>query len=150
MPYTKVPCFVKGFHKTWNRCVRRILKVPNLTHTRFLSFMMQCKNSEEQICNRFTAMVRTMNNSSNVKVRCIAERGINTKNTIIGQNISYIKSKTGLSFYSIIFGKQKLCFNTYDVQDYCTLAAINELTSLNVNIYNEIESVMFKNYLCSY
>ena len=141
---------VKGFHKTWNRCVRRLLKVPNMTHTRFLSFLMQCKSSEEQICERFTAMVRTMNNSSNMKVKFIAERGINIKSTIIGQNLSFIKLKTGASVHSIVFVKQKLCFNSYDVQDYCTLAAINELTSFNVNIYDVTESVMFKNFLCSY
>ena len=54
---------------------------------------MTCGSSGEQIRVRFTPMLKNMCNSLNRRVKFIADRGIALSSTLIGENLSYIRSK---------------------------------------------------------
>jgi hypothetical protein len=56
---------VREFQVMWNRCVRRILKRPYATHTRFLPLIMEISSATDQIYGRFIKMCRAMEKSEN-------------------------------------------------------------------------------------
>ena len=138
---------VNSFHKMWNRCVRRLLRLPWRTHCRFLPSLMDCRNSDEQICTRFLSMLRTMCNNSNGKVKFIANRGVTLSCTLIGENISYIKSKqNNLWSMDLLTSRRRLVFTHLSDEDQCALIAIKELMDCN-NIIGEPQKTEFCNYL---
>ena len=76
---------VKSFHPMWNRCVRKLLCLPLMTHVRFLPELMKCPHSWVMVAGRFL-----MKKSNNVIVRHVAMPGMGCANSIISHNLGYI------------------------------------------------------------
>ena len=81
---------VAYFQTMWNRCIRRILNLPNTTHRRYLPLLNGTCSALEQIYCRFISMLQIMLFSTNVKVRYISERFVYNCNSIVGANLNII------------------------------------------------------------
>lgn len=138
---------VQSFHTMWNRCVRRIYRLPYKTHTRFLPHILNARTSDEQICQRFLLMVKRMCSSNNARIRNIANRGLQNCSTIIGENLSYIKCKSGINKDALMTLGSRLTFHRYSDNDKCTLLAICELAQSRCEIFTNTEQQYFLNYL---
>ena len=133
---------VSQFHTMYNRCVRRILKLPYMTHTRFLPLLTDRPNSREEITARFVKMVFTASQSDNSFIKHILNRSIKTANSIIGSNIDYIKTVFSLSLSdmrSFNFRKQ----DTLTVEDKCTVQAIKDLKNFAID-FTDFDEFLYK------
>ena len=139
---------IDSFHKMWNRCVRRLLKLPYRTRTKYLPHLIQSKTSDEQICERFVSLLISMLTGPNTRLNFIANRGIHISNTLIGENISYIKNRldSKLRNCNVFELKKHICFRMYNDNDYCTIQAIKELS--NCEFLNENEKTALITFLC--
>ena len=84
----------------------------------------------------------------NNRLNFIANRGIQISNTLIGENISYMKNRldSKLRICDIFQLKKNLCFQMYNDNDCCTIQAIQELS--NCEFLNENEKTAFITFLC--
>ena len=69
---------VQQIFTTWNRGVRRMLKLPWLTHRRFLPHIAGLPSAEVMVYRRFVKMARTMISSTNEIVNFIAAMCVKT------------------------------------------------------------------------
>jgi hypothetical protein len=83
---------LRDFCTMWNRCVRRLLHLPNRTHCRFLPSLARMKSPMEQISGSFLRLYQHMITSNNDIVRFIAERGGLDAQSVIGGNLHYLSS----------------------------------------------------------
>ena len=148
---------VMFFQTMWNRCIRRMLNLPNTTHTRLLPLLNGTCSALEQIYCRFVTLVQTMLENTNVKVRYLANRFSKTANSIIGANLQVI---------SMQFNHDKskvMVFNRIQLRDMFvakyegflqTACQINELRlSLEGNAFipgfDTHEILHMRNFLCT-
>jgi hypothetical protein len=123
---------VSLFHTAFNRCVRRLLHLPNTTHTRYLPLLIGLPSSREQICSRFDKVIENVKSLNNTTVKFIITKALSDCNSVCykNQNISKLLEKTVLT-----------------EDDLCIVEAIKELK--NVVIFDCDESQEFINSLCS-
>ena len=88
---------VNDIHTMWNRSVRRLLNLPQQTHTRYLPHLLGVPHSKVQVFRMFAKMMKTMLNSDNRIVCYVARAGVQNANTIIGDNIKFIQRASGIS-----------------------------------------------------
>ena len=55
-------CTVKYYSTMWNRCVRRLLNLPNTTHCRYLSQLAGITSPHDQICHTFLKLLNISDN----------------------------------------------------------------------------------------
>ena len=67
---------LQDYSKMWNRCVRRVLNLPNTTHCKLLPQLSEISYPHDQICRIFLRMIKTMLASENEIVRFMAKPGI--------------------------------------------------------------------------
>ena len=136
---------LRDFTVAWNRCVRRLLCLPNKTHCRFLVYLIDSQDPHDRICNTFIRQVICMKNSENQLVKHIAIRGKNSE-TIIGKNSNYISQHYGMHTKDIL--KSTVSLERCTSEDLCTIRAIKDIINGNVK-FTELECAMFVNYLCT-
>ncbi len=81
---------VVEFQTKWNRCVRRVLRLPYTTHTRFLPLIMD-------ISSRFLKMCNKMQISDIVQVRYLTCCSMASPKSIIGTNLNIIGRRLHLN-----------------------------------------------------
>ncbi len=77
----------------WNRCVRRILQLPDATHTRFLLQFMEISSATDQICGQFLKMCKVMEHAKNSQVHFLTKFSISTPRSIISSNLRTVKKR---------------------------------------------------------
>ena len=138
---------LKDFTVMWNRCVRRLLCLPNMTHSRFLPHISGMCTPHDQICNSFLKMLSNMRISDNELVRYMSQRSYNP-NSIIGGNLKYIQRHYGLPKTIDCTCKHgKLTTDTCNLEDLVIISLIKELLFDNV-ILSKIQCISLLNYLC--
>ena len=125
---------VDSFHKLHNRCVRRLLRLPYATHTRYLPAFTGTAISVERICSRFVKLYLNMTSNDNTIIRTIAKISAATSRSIIGGNLLMITKKYNCQIdsntgHSII--KPKLT-----EKDQCTVQAIRDATDIKIDFFN--------------
>ena len=137
---------VKQFYTMWNRCVRRILKLPYTTHVRFLPKLIQCPHAWEQVSQRFVNMVKAMLNSNNKIIRFIAKSGMNNRNTIIGSNLWHITSNAKCD---AMLGNIK--FYNLSEEESATVQVIQELRDAGqlVDNFTSSEQISLLYFCCT-
>ena len=122
---------VHDFQTMWNRCVRRIFKLPYMTHTRFLPHLLGICSAMDQIYCRFLNMIKGMRESANRRVRYITRLAEANPRSIIGSNLRLIARKVNVDLNNIVeMGQVQLKFsyiNNCTDEDTITLDFINEL-----------------------
>jgi hypothetical protein len=83
---------LKDFMTLWNRCTRRLCRLPPKTHCRFLPHITEMKSPHDKICEMFLGIYERMSKSDNVFVKFIATKGTANIQTIIGDNLNYIQN----------------------------------------------------------
>ena len=86
---------VGQFQTMWNRCVRRILDLPDTTHRILLPGLVHRLSAIEQIYCRFVKMAKMMLESENVKVKFLVRKALLDSNSIINTNVSVIAKAAG-------------------------------------------------------
>ena len=90
------PLHDRGFNDfcvTWNKGVRRMLNVSNMTHTALLGEMINTCHISIQLVKRFCKFVDLMLTSCNAIVRHFVRRAINSAQSPIGRNIAVIRHR---------------------------------------------------------
>ena len=129
---------VAGFHKMYNRCVRRILGLPYTTHTRYLPHISGYALSTIQIRNMFKTMTMSMVNSQNTKVKYAVDMLLENAQTIIGSNMLHCKETIAND-------------TNLTLQEQGTIQAIKELRRKDFDfspIFTRDEQNDFLNFLC--
>jgi len=85
--------YIENFFTTWNKCVRRLWKLPYTTHTEILPHLVSSLHVTDQIYIRFQTMLQKMNVSKNIKLSTIVQMFINDHRSIIGMNAYILKRK---------------------------------------------------------
>jgi hypothetical protein len=133
---------ISDFIVLWNKCVRRLLKLPRKTHRRFLHHLAEMPDPLQKICSMFLSMYTAMTKSRNELINFIARRGHMNQNTIIGMNLNFIKR-----LYSSVDIKHHSCACTVD--DNTTVEAIKDcLDSKLDNFFSYEERVLWLSTLC--
>ena len=87
---------VNEFYTAYNRCVRRVLRLPHMTHTRFLQHFTGMPSCHDMVCQRFLKLFWTMM-EGNSDVRYLAMMSARSAQSIIGGNLKYIERKYGVN-----------------------------------------------------
>ena len=134
---------ISQFHTMYNRCVRRILKLPFRTHTRYLPLLAERANSREEIVARFVRLLFSALQSDNSLIRHVSNRALATTNSIIGANMDYIKTTYRISFSQIsTFDFRKQHLQTITQEDLCNIQAIKDIKNFEIDFF-EINEFFF-------
>ena len=127
---------LKDFTTMWNRCVRRLLNLPNRTHTRFLPEITQMLSPSVQIARMFIKQVDSMMSSDNKFVKYLAKRAELYANTIIAGNL-YVIEQSKLS-----------CPRQLSKEDLCTTSIIKDLVFRDVPVLSTLQQLQLLHSLC--
>jgi hypothetical protein len=75
----------------WNKAVRRVLKLPNKTHTWLLGPLLGTQHISHQLKCRFLKFFHSMSTCTNNLVNMLHRISVNTCTTMIGQNFSALR-----------------------------------------------------------
>ena len=98
------PLHDRGFNDfcvTWNKGVRRMLNISNMTHTAFLGQIINTCHIPIQLVKRFCKFVDLMLTSCNAIVRHFVRRAINSAQSLIGRNIAVIRHRYAICVVDI-------------------------------------------------
>lgn len=144
---------VKDFQTMWNRCVRRILKLPNCTHTRLLPILLDSLSAYDQIQVRIVKIVQSMLESKNVKVRYLANLSIKKVNSVIGGNIMTVSRNLNCDAESVILLNtndiKRMFYSKFNECDTQLASQILELRGLTVPGFSNDELYTVFNFLCT-
>ena len=135
------------FHRIWNRGVRRLLKLPYQTHTRFLPHLAEMPHPEADISRRFVKSLHKMLYSSNSLLEYISILGTQCADTIIGRNLKYIDQVCSRDdpVFCLNF-KIKRLYCSQD--DFCAIQAIKDLKDNAEQFLNYHDAHEFLQFLC--
>ena len=137
---------VDSFHKLYNRCVRRLLRLPYATHTRYLPAFTGTAISIESICSRFVKLYLNMRDNDNTIVRTIANFSAATSGSIIGGNLLTITKKYKCQIApntGYLIMKPRM-----SQSDQCTIQAIRDARDFKIDFLTKNERDFFINELC--
>ena len=120
---------IRNFVVMWNRCVRRLLKLPRMTHTRYLSKLVRAPYVLEQIFSRFVRMVNCMIGNHNQTVKYLAGYALSSKNSIICSNVHYIATEMNMDIKDVLTCKS-FCGKLFNLtrEDWVNICSIRDLT----------------------
>ena len=80
--------YVKQLNTEWNKAVRRVMRLPYKTHTRFLPYLVQGKPFNDQHFNRVAKFVKSFIVSKNVHVAFLGQRARYSSTGSLGRNFT--------------------------------------------------------------
>ena len=92
---------IKQFETMWNRCVRRILDLPLLTHRILLPGLIGKLSAVEQIYCRFVKLYNGMLKSDNKRIVYIAKMSNTYRHSIIAENLSLISKRLDCDIFTL-------------------------------------------------
>ena len=140
---------VNKFHTAFNRGVRRLLQLPPRTHTRLLPEISGIPLSVDSVSLRCVRLYRSMAKSENSRVKFMYDYANDSKMTIIGNNLDFIR--TLYEFRESELPNVKSCFvsKPCDTVDQPAITAIKDLLFGHLDgIYNDIERCVLLHDLC--
>jgi hypothetical protein len=93
---------VKEFVTAWNRCVRRLLRLPFMTHTRYLPHLLGSSGVTDQIYSRFVKMCNSIRVSENQRLKFLFESCVRHSRSIIGGNLRVVAKRLGMSISKVL------------------------------------------------
>jgi hypothetical protein len=135
---------VSEMYTAYNRCVRRMLRLPYNTHTRFLQHFTGTPSCHDMVCQRFLKLFWTMIECGNEDVKYLAMMAARSAHSIIGGNLKYIERQYG----AVPRANQKL--RLYECPEY-ELAAVQAIKELKYDTvsFTRQEQSEFINFLCT-
>ena len=141
------------YYTMWNRIIRRLLRLPWQTHTRFLPHLIDSPHCISQIFHRFVKMVDTMQTCENYTVNYIVNKCVNSADSIIGGNLRYIEKETNSDRKTLLIlhktlpmePTKLLCSN----DDICKVTAIRDLLFSEIPYLDFDEKQLMLNILCT-
>ena len=90
------------FYIAWNKSVRRLASVSNITHTYLLKYISERPHVTEQIYLRTGRLISSMMVSKNPLIKFMAGCNFDNFDSIIGGNLSEVSKYTSLSKEDIL------------------------------------------------
>lgn len=144
---------VKDFQVMWNRCVRRILKLPNCTHTKLLPILMNTLSAYDQIQIRIVKIIQSMLVSKNAKIKYLAELSVRKANSTIGANIQIVCRNINCDIKTVIgFNDSAIKEKFYFKQKECDILCANQILEIRHNVipgFNDEELSTILTFLCT-
>lgn len=125
---------VNKFYTAYNRCLRRLFRLPNTTHTRFLPLLNGLPSAQKQICRRSLTMIDKMKNVPNPTVNYIVSASLVDCNSISRHNRDVMQNIDNAPPPS--------------PDDVCVANAILELNHFTTPL-NDVEADELSNFLCT-
>jgi hypothetical protein len=140
---------IQKFHTAFNRGVRRILRLPAMTHTRYLPGISGIPLSVDSITRRCVRLYQTMNMSENSKVKFIFDYAISSKETIIGSNLAFIRSLYNFHGDGLPNLKSQYVSKPCDIIDLTVIEAIKDLLFGHLDcLFDKFEYIFILNNMC--
>jgi hypothetical protein len=138
---------VSQFYTMYNKCIRRLLKLPHMTHTRFLSAFTGRKCVQDQIADRFKKLYMSMLINQNSAIRFIVQFCAKTSESVIGRNMRYLSDVYKIQEDKLVCSK--FVSKHLSVSDKCVIQAICDIRSNAVCCLDSLEAEEYLQHLCN-
>lgn len=148
---------MKEFTTAWNRCVRRLLRLPHMTHTRYLPHLIGTPGVTDIIYCRFLKMCSSMMMSSNHRVNFLFKVSVSNPKSIIRGNLRLIEKRLDMNLSDVIHNGAGLLKRVYKMEasdsDIVALDFIKQLRSVIhfndcVPGFNNCELIDILHFVC--
>ena len=143
---------VREFVTAWNRSVRRLFRLPFMTHTRYLPHMLDAPPVLDQIYSRFVNMCNAMYKSDNVRLNFLFRVCVSDNRSLIGGNLTLIANRLNINVDKVMYVGVSQLKGAYmsDVSDADVMALhfINELRCDILPGFNESEVSDMLYFIC--
>lgn len=121
----------------WNKAIRRIWNLPNITHCNLLPYLSNSMNVRDQLICRFVKMFLVMYNSENPIMSYMAKRATVSSSGFIGRNLIYVKDllNVNVAELSSINIKTLLAESYKSASEKCNATLIKELCAIRDGDY---------------
>lgn len=141
---------MKMFEVVWNRSVRRLFKLPHMTHTRYLPCFTETPRVRNQIFIRFINMCKSFYSSQNERVRFLFELCHSNARSIIGGNLSLIAQNLNIRVGEVMgAGVGLLKDQQLSQEDERALALIMELRNDCIPGFTQDEIGFIQTFVCN-
>ena len=143
--------YFNKFVIAWNKCIRRIWKIPWNTHTNILPFLSDTLYIIDTIYRRIIRMYDNMKQSNNLKLKAIYVLSCNDFTSIIGRNVRTINNRYEANIDVSNFDhfanelKMKVCHTGNIVKE---LSLILD-GKCRLNNFDEEEILYLRDFLCT-
>ena len=143
---------LKDFVIAWNRCVRRLFRLPFMTHTRYLPHLLGTPAVLDQIYLRFINMCNSMCKSDNKRMRFLFEVCASNTRSVIGGNLALIAKRLNVDNVKVLCSgaSQLRCAYKLEVSDVDIMALhlVKELRYDFIPGFNasEVNDILY--YVC--
>ena len=117
---------MQSIYCSWRVAVRKIWRVPNITHCNLLPYLAGCIDIKLWFARRSINFINNICNSDNIVVRTIANMGLHGSYSIIGGNKRYLENNFSFSVKNI----NKMWHDSYDVENARIAEQVKELCSI--------------------
>ena len=138
----------RSFHTMWNQCVRRLLKLPMMTHSQYLELLVNQASSTVQVAQRFARMCQSMIDNDNNDTGYLVKIGLSSADTIIGRNMRWIGRQMGKSTQELMRKNCKLT-DSSSKEDHWAVKTIQELRKCQCGPLNDYERLCLLQDLCT-
>ena len=136
---------------TWNKCVRRLLNIPQRTHCALLPRLIGLNPIQFDIENRFFKYVKQWLCSHNTIVQYIITRSMHGFHGILGRSIKHIVNKynCNLKSFSDCDRLLNISGQNVDSSQVQKVEQIKELLQCKLSGFNDSEQYDIISYLCT-
>lgn len=82
--------YISKFYVTWRKCIRKLLNIPNLTHSKLINLIVDDIPIEIQLYKRFMKFLYKAYNSNNNNISFCTKLMLNGSNSVINNNLTHI------------------------------------------------------------
>ena len=125
---------VNCIYVAWKKAIRKIWKIPNISHCRLLPYMNDCNYIDSILERRCIRFLYNIFNSENQLYTSMIKYSLTNYDSTLGENIRYLMHKYKLDmhlwygFITSLFNKIDLYITSHNViEDRCTDMTIREL-----------------------
>ena len=132
---------VNCIYVAWRKAIRKIWKIPNISHCRLLPYINDCNSMDSILERRCIRFLYNIFNSESQLYTSMIKYSLTNCDSTLGENIRYMMHKYKFDMHqwygsiTLLFNKIDLYNNSHTViEDKCTGMAIRELCNIKDGI----------------
>ena len=132
---------VNCIYVAWRKAIRKIWKIPNISHCRLLPYINDCNSMDSILERRCIRFLYNIFNSESQLYTSMIKYSLTNCDSTLGENIRYMMHKYKFDMHqwygsiTLLFNKIDLYNNSHTViEDKCTGMAIRELCNIRDGI----------------
>jgi hypothetical protein len=148
-----------SLHVAWQKCIRRIFRLPRATHSRFLPLLTGATHVSCAVQYRFLGFASSCVRSRNHLVRAVATYALHDQRSLLGSNFGYVSNNcVALSRERLCMGSKsylssvraELAMNFVQYVPLWRVGFIRDLMDRDMSTCTDHELVELFEYLCCY